>query len=485
MLATIEQQGTFSQLNESLPTWGALGQVLGGSTIGINLWGALKRNQSDLQAVSGLVQLTIDPDYLSDTFEELITDGVLGVYVADANGGLYASSFENTTEKDPATNYTTVLPVFAFNSSVSIVSKTFENIPNDLEAGQTKISVIGDYVVATTRLVSEYGLEAFIVTVGDYKYFEHDYRVALTASAISFAAAFLFAALGVGLVSLAFWLGLKNIRNSLRWLQDDQADGTNLLLRNEDGEYDCNAISHASGSGYSLQVWFREMDEIGTVLDDLALNNRELKMFFPSIFVGMTKEEFRSGAHKTNLRMKNVSVMFVDIVRLFKFSLLLFTIPRFSSLCTNSDLDLQSILQIFLGTLESPVFKKKGLTKRLGDGFMAAFGFCSGDDDIADLCSRAFSCARLIARNLPKVNRALLQRMPHFPATGLKVRIGVSAGQANIGVVHTESMSNADVYGDVVNLAQRLEDSGRYKCFTSEGAPILFTLEEIPKFYHH
>ena len=144
-------------------------------------------------------------------------------------------------------------------------------------------------------------------------------------------------------------------------------------------------------------------------------------------------------------------------------------------------MDLQTILQVFLGALESPVFKKKGLTKRLGDGFMAAFGFGNEDNDLKDLCNRAFSCARLISRNLPKVNKILAKKVTNFPANGLKLRIGISAGEASIGVVHTDSMSNADVYGGIVNYAQRLEDSGRYKAWSQSGVPMLFGIEETPR----
>lgn len=108
---------------------------------------------------------------------------------------------------------------------------------------------------------------------------------------------------------------------------------------------------------------------------------------------------------------------------------------------------MQIILQCFFGILESPVFKKKGLTKRLGDGFMAAFGFATPDNDFFELCKRCHECTRLIVKNLPKLNKQLSTRLPFFPEAGIKLRIGLSAGQASIGVVQTDAMSNADVYG--------------------------------------
>ena len=103
------------------------------------------------------------------------------------------------------------------------------------------------------------------------------------------------------------------------------------------------------------------------------------------------------------------------------------------------------ILQSFFGILESPVFKKRGLTKRLGDGFMAAFGFAGSDNNFGELCKRAHECSRIIVRNLPKVNKQLQNRLLDFPDNGIKLRIGISAGMASIGVVQTDAMSNADV----------------------------------------
>ena len=125
---------------------------------------------------------------------------------------------------------------------------------------------------------------------------------------------------------------------------------------------------------------------------------------------------------------------------------MLLIVLRFSPICAQNEANLQVILQCFFGILESPVFKKKGLTKRLGDGFMAAFGFATPDNNFEELVKRCHDCTRLVAKNLPKLNKQLMARLPYFPAAGIKLRIGISAGQASIGVVQTDAMSNADVY---------------------------------------
>lgn len=77
---------------------------------------------------------------------------------------------------------------------------------------------------------------------------------------------------------------------------------------------------------------------------------------------------------------------------------------------------------------------------------MAAFGFSSQDNDFMELCKRCHECCRLIIKNLPKLNKNLRQHLPLFPETGIRLRIGISAGLASIGVVQTDAMSNADVY---------------------------------------
>lgn len=391
--------------------------------------------------------------------------GVVGIYAIDLAGNLISSSFENATRLNATSGKYIIKP--ANESDVQVVRDSFAAIPENLTSGETVIEENGQYIFATTLMVTPNEFHAIIVTIGDAAYFKAEQNDANLASGLTLGAAVLAGAAGVAGVSFLVFTGLRSIKRSVVWLKDDQSDGSTLMLRDEEGEYDSEALRRAK-QGYTLRTWFREMDKIGKSIDDLASNARDLKMFFPSVFVGMSKEDFKRGAHKTTLRTKNVSVMFVDIV-------------KFSSLCEHIEGSLQIVLQGFLNSLESPTFKHKGLTKRLGDGFMAAFGFASDDDDLADLCKRAHSCARLIVRNLPRLNRSLRQRLALFPAEGLKVRIGISAGKAAIGVVQTDNMSNADVYGAVVNLAQRCEDSGRVKEWSSSGTPVLFTPEETPR----
>lgn len=125
---------------------------------------------------------------------------------------------------------------------------------------------------------------------------------------------------------------------------------------------------------------------------------------------------------------------------------------------------------------------------------MASFGFSTADNSLTDLCNRAHDCARAIIKNLPRLNRKLLAKFPNIPTGGLKLRIGMSAGRAAIGVVKTDNMSNAvyffvfpkltvlqDVFGSIVNMAQRMEDSGRYSGLDENGVPVPFEPEDTPR----
>ena len=73
---------------------------------------------------------------------------------------------------------------------------------------------------------------------------------------------------------------------------------------------------------------------------------------------------------------------------------------------------------------------------------MAAFGFSSGDNSSADLCIRAYECSRAIVNNMPRLNKKLARKFPYL-FDGIRIRMGISSGQAHIGVVSTDNMANA------------------------------------------
>lgn len=135
------------------------------------------------------------------------------------------------------------------------------------------------------------------------------------ASAITLSLALICGTILVSALGIIVSVGLRSIGNAITWLKNEQTDGTTMMLRSEDGEYDSQVLERLRNAKYSLSVWFLEMHKVAEAVDELAVNSNELKMFFPSVFVGMTKEEFARGVYKTELRTKNVSVLFLDIVK--------------------------------------------------------------------------------------------------------------------------------------------------------------------------
>ncbi|KAH3760910.1 hypothetical protein Pelo_7312 [Pelomyxa schiedti] len=470
LFENLEQSGMLQELENSSITWGGMiatpkssdsHSSFGNAAVSVSLFAALKRNASNPSQVTGIVRQPMLPEAMIATFESNV-EGIYGVYIVEPNGLVIASTLENVSVAVlDSSNATVWYPLRANESKLEIVRLTYSSIPVDMNPRETSVRFLYGHYVAITRMVSEYNLEVYIITLGDKSYFDAEYSTSTRWSALAFALSCFMGSVAIGILTFALAIGLKSIQRSVKWLGDDQKDGTSLALRSDDGNYDSGMLEKVRKKSYSLDVWFKEMHKIAEEVDNVALLNRELKMFFPSVFVGMSPEDFRMGRHRVQLRRKNVAIMFVDIV-------------KFSAICEANERSLQHILHVFLAKLESPVFRQKGLTKRLGDGFMAAFGFASDDDDLVDLCRRAHYTARLITRNLPKVNRTLCSQLPAFPRGGMRLRVGISAGKASIGVIQTDSMANADVYGSIVNLAQRLEDSGRYRGWDERGAGVLW-----------
>ena len=284
------EDGKEAQLKSGVPTWSHL-ELAPTGDIALSLYSALLRNQSDSSMVTGVIRFVLDPGQIAATFSDSLQSGIEGIFVTDTSGLLLASTLENVTITQTVGNTTQEVPVSAEDSAFSIVTKSFNAIPAGLAGGETKIFTLDGYAIAVSKLVTEYNLEGYVVVLGDLSWFQKDYHTSALVSGLTLMVSLVLAALGVALVTAGVWRGLKSIQCSLRWLQDDQTDGTSLVLRGEDGEYDAQAISQVYGGGYRLQVWFKEMDEIGEVLDDLALSNRLINSF--SVFLRILLESLR------------------------------------------------------------------------------------------------------------------------------------------------------------------------------------------------
>ena len=335
------------QLNQLYPVWTRSSPQ--SNTLIEELFIALKRNLTDSyppsysDTISGLIRFDIRSSTVTAALATATEQsGIIGTYVVDPDGYIIATTLEDisTSSNNTQQNFTNMNNgtnpnstqynnthsnstqgnpfgrlIMANESSVAICRDSYANMPTDLTAAETRIVSLDGYPLAYTKLVSDYGFEATIVTVGDADYFfgfAHDSNVA---SGITLALSlFIGGLIVVALASIVF-LGLNSIKKAVNWLIEDQLDGSALMLRGEDGEFDKAAVERMAHAKYKMRVYFSEMNAIGQSVERMAINNRELKTFFPSMFVGLSKDEIKSGAHKSNLRFKFVSVMFVDIVR--------------------------------------------------------------------------------------------------------------------------------------------------------------------------
>ena len=312
--------GRMEQLNTLVPVWGQLQT----SNFYVELFFPLKRNLSGHyppileDPINGLVKMDIKAADLVTALQDSEGDGIVGTYVLDGDlGYIVATTFnENATAGNNVSQTWQTTKIFRANeSSIDIVLATYPRIPSNMSAGETKIIFVDGYPVAYTKLVTDYGLTATIVTIGDASYFNSFSESSKTASGAILAVAVVIGAAMVTMLALSVRVGLVSIRRAVNWLIEDQLDGSALMLRGEDGEFDKAAVERLRNANYKMSVYFSEMNAIGKSVEKLAANNRELKAFFPSMFVGLSKDEIKSGAHLTNLRFKNVAVMFVDIVR--------------------------------------------------------------------------------------------------------------------------------------------------------------------------
>ena len=337
---TVKALGSWDQLNNLKPVWGKISPTNG--TLFVQMFMGLKRSLSGAippvtnDSITGILRFDIKPYILTAQLKSSSGSGIVGTYVVESGGYIIATTMDNTTTQtqgNPMQNMTNQTHVnntahnstqqnspfgkviLANASEVEIVRNTFAVLPKDLSAGETRMFTVDGYPVAYTLLVTEYGLQTTIVTIGDSDYFNSFSKASNLASGITLAMSIIAGGLLVVALALTVRIGLYSIKKAVNWLIEDQLDSSALVLRGEDGEFDHSALERMKNAKYSMKVYFSEMNEVGQSVEQLAISNRELKAFFPSMFVGMSKDEIKRGAHKTDLRFKNVAVMFVDIVK--------------------------------------------------------------------------------------------------------------------------------------------------------------------------
>ena len=310
------------------PVWGKISP--GDGKLRVSLFAALKRSSSgsmppvEEDPITGMVRFDMLSAQLTDAVQSGSTEGgIHGAYIVEpVEGWLLASTLENFTGDSNGTTVTAA--IMANESSVLLVRNTYAKMPQ-LSQNETVIIDVDGSPVAYKMLVTEWGLEAVIVTIGEAAYFNTFAQNSMIASGITLGVTVVCGFVLILALAAAVRLGLNSIKKAVNWLIEDQLDGSALVLRGDDGEYDHSALERMKHAKYEMPVYFSEMNDVGQSVEKLAANNRELKAFFPSMFVGLSKDEIKSGAHKTDLRCKNVAVMFVDIVKYLSSLLFLFT----------------------------------------------------------------------------------------------------------------------------------------------------------------
>ena len=160
-----------------------------------------------------------------------------------------------------------------------------------------------------------------------------------------------------------------------------------------------------------------------------------LSRFFPPNVLSQLEKTGDS----LELARRQVAVMFVDL-RLF---------TRFSEAVPPEEV--AELLSEYRELVTSVVFAHGGtVDKFIGDGVMAVFGQpWSGSDDVA----RALDCAVSLAGSLGQWAEAREQRGKR----ALEAGIGLHAGTAVGGILRSGSHAEFTLFGDVVNVSERLE----------------------------
>lgn len=160
-----------------------------------------------------------------------------------------------------------------------------------------------------------------------------------------------------------------------------------------------------------------------------------LRRFFPpNVLLQLEKT-----GESLGLARRQVAVMFVDLRSFTGFSE---AVPPE---------EVAGLLAEYRELVTSAVFVHDGsVDKFIGDGVMAVFGQpWSGSDDVV----RALECAVSLAGSLDRWARARGQRGQKALAAG----IGLHAGTAIGGILRSGSHAEFTLFGDVVNVSERLE----------------------------
>lgn len=194
----------------------------------------------------------------------------------------------------------------------------------------------------------------------------------------------------------------------------------------------------AAAFGFSAFVcWLLTHDHDELLKNAVASEGRRANLsrfFSPTVL----SELERTGASLA-LGRRHVAVMFVD---LRSFTRLSETLPPE---------EIAQLLAEYRELVTTEVFAHSGMIdKFIGDGVMAVFGqprTTPGD------AARALECAVHLAEALMKWKQARLRTGRAAPDAGIGLHVGTAVG----GVLHSGSHDEFTLFGDAVNVAERLE----------------------------
>jgi len=197
---------------------------------------------------------------------------------------------------------------------------------------------------------------------------------------------------------------------------------------------------------------FRELDIAARAFNTMVATLRWFEVYMPKALVHrlMSNQE-----DATRPQKREVSVMFTDIAGFTQRTALLGAEATAAFLDEHFRL-VGECIDATGGTID----------KYIGDSVMAFWGAPGTQKDHA---RRAAQAALMIGERINAYNR----RNPFEP---LQVRIGIGSGDVVVGNIGAPGRVNYTVIGEVVNLAQRLEQLGK-ACAPDDGICILMTEE--------
>jgi adenylate cyclase len=185
----------------------------------------------------------------------------------------------------------------------------------------------------------------------------------------------------------------------------------------------------------------RELDRAGQALNAMVAALRWFELYLPKRLVHRLIAQGQDDLARAYER--DVTVMFTDLSG--------FT--RMASRLSPSET--ASFLNTHFALIGACVEAEGGtIDKYIGDSLMAFWG---APEEQPDHVERACRAARAIASEVQADNRARLTD----GLAPVRVRIGISTGSVLVGNIGAPTRMNYTLVGDVVNIAQRLEQAGK------------------------